>query len=216
MKTVTVLFVFFCSILSTKALAQTSGQIGLACSGEEIHRISAETERAVLDRVRADMRAEGRVQASALGVNDQDCLQQASQKANWDRHRAIDQCVSQTSYFRSCAIQDQRVIRAPQRLQPVQASGKYDERNSNENTCRTTAQNRAIQEALNRCQSEFGIACRISGGPAPASHEIERRRRYGIAGPKEDYHICHSSASAIPNTSAQIQCAVEIVARVQL
>lgn len=216
MKSMTVLLVFFCSILSAKALAQVHGDIGLSCSGEEARRISYETERAVLDRVRADMRAEGRVQASALGVSDQDCINQASQRANWERQRAVDQCVSQTTYFRSCSIQDQRVIGAPRRIDPIAGSGKFDERDTNESTCRQTAQNRAIQDALSRCQSQFGVACRIASGPSAASHEVERRRRYGIAGPKEDFHVCHSHASAIPNTSAQIQCTVEIVARVQL
>lgn len=215
MRTTTVLITFILFILSTEALAQVAGQIGLACNGDEIQRIAQETERAVLDRVRADMRAEGRVQASALGIDDQDCINQATQKAQWDRHRAIEQCTSQTSYFRTCAVQDQRVIGVPQRLQPIQATGNFDERNSNENTCKTTAQNRAIEEALNRCQTTFGMNCRIAGGPTPATYEIERRRRYGIMGPKEDFHVCHSSAFAIPNSSAQVQCTVELVARVQ-
>lgn len=212
MKTTTVLFVFFTSVFSTQTLAQ---QIGMACNVEEAQRISQETERAVLDRVRADMRAEGRVQASALGVDDRDCIYQATQKAQWDRQRAIEQCISQTSYFRSCAIQDQRVVGVPQRLQPLQGDGKFDERNSDENTCRITAQNRAVQDALNSCQANFGMGCRVASGPTSASHEVQRRRRFGIMGPKDDYHVCHSSASAIPNTSAQVQCTVEIVARVQ-
>lgn len=216
MKSMTVLLVLFCSVFSAKAMAQVHGEVGLSCSGEEARRISYETERAVLDRVRADMRAEGRVQASALGISDQDCISQATQRANWDRQQAVDQCVRQTSYFRSCSIQDQRVIGAPRRIDPIVGSGGYDERDSNENKCRQTAQNRAIQDALNRCQSQFGVSCRIASGPSAASHEVERRRRYGIAGPKEDYHVCQSHASAIPNTSAQIQCTVEIVARVQL
>lgn len=211
MKQITIFLVFVCSVLSTKALAQNIGQ----CNGEEIRRVAAETERAVLDRVRADMRAEGRVMASALGVNDQDCLSQASQKAQWIRHQAIDQCVSQTTYFRTCAIQDQRVVGVPQRIQPLGGNGHFDEKKTDENTCRTEAQNRAIQDALNRCQDAFGIGCRIVAGPSPATHQTEHRRRYGIAGPKDEYHICTSTAHALPNTSAQIQCSVELIARAQ-
>lgn len=216
MKTLTILFFFFSSILfSINASAQVAGQIGLACSGEEAQKITTETERAVLDRVRADMRAEGRVQASALGVDDQDCLRQATQRAQWDQRRAIDQCLSQTTYFRSCAIQDQRIVGVPQRIQPLLGTGRFDERDSDENKCKITAQNRAIQEALNNCQVTFGMGCRIASGPSAATHDVEKRRRYGLFGPKDEYHVCQATASAIPNTSAQIQCTVEIVARVQ-
>lgn len=186
------------------------------CAPGEADSIYRQAESNTLDRVRQDMRVEGRVSASALGYDDQDCLRQAYERANYRRQEAIDSCVSQTRYFHSCEIVDRRPVGAPQRIIPIMSSGHVDERKIDENNCRISAQNQAIQNALSRCQSQFGTQCRIASGPSTASHRTETRRRYGIVGPKEEYHICDSQAEAIPDSNLQTQCAIELVAKVRL
>lgn len=204
--------VLISAFISLNAFAQVAP--APSCNADEARRISAETERAVLDRVRADMRAEGRASAMGLGVNDQDCLNNAYQKANWIAQNAINDCQRQTTYFRTCAIQGQRVVGAPSRIQPMQGTGHVDEKEIAENACRAGAQSRAQQSAMEVCQRTFGIACRIVA-VGEASHRIEQRRRYGLFGPKEDWHICDAAAQALPDTPQQVQCSVEIFARVQ-
>ena len=214
MKSSIIMLAIIGSFVSFNALAQTPP--APACSPQDTQRIAAETERAVLDRVRADMHVEGRVDVSALGVIDQDCLNNAYQRANSVANNAVYDCQRQTTYFRTCAIQGQRIIGAPARIQPQTASGHIDDKNVNEASCKSAAQNGAAQNALQVCQRVFGMACRIVAGPTEASHRVEQRRRYGLFGPKEDWHICDSAAQALPDTPQQIQCTVEIFARVQI
>lgn len=187
----------------------------MSCTPDEIQRISAEAERATLDRVRMDLRAEGRAQGYAMGYTEQECLDRATEVANRNSFQAIDDCTRQTTYFRNCQISHSRVILAPAPLRPSIGQGMIDEKGISEETCRREAENRAISAALALCQSDYGTRCRIVSGPAPATHQVERRRRYGIAGPKEDYHICQSSAQALPDSGHRFQCGVEIIAQVR-
>lgn len=205
---------------SLSALAQVSGGIStqppivMQCSPEEASQIRRDAEQDVLNRIRQDMRVEGRVVGSALGYDERDCLSRATDNANYRRNDALRSCETQAQFFKTCEITQNRVVEHPTRIIALSAIGQHDERKTTEESCRITAQNRAIQNALNACQSKFGTPCRIISGPEPASFRIEKRRRYGIAGPKEDYLICESRAAAIPDSNLQFQCSVELVARV--
>jgi hypothetical protein len=187
-----------------------------SCSPQEVSRIQSEAERVTLEKVRQDIRAEGRVQASALGVDDRECLERARRFVLDQQGRAIEQCVRQTVYFRSCEVADVRISRSPSRIEPIHGHYKIDEYKTDEASCRVNAQNSAVQTALNGCRNTYGRACRIVAGPTQATHLIERRRRYGLVGPKEDFHVCVSSASALPDSREQIQCSMELVAKVRI
>ncbi|GIL18344.1 MAG: hypothetical protein BroJett040_20950 [Oligoflexia bacterium] len=208
----------FVTLTGSQLLAQTPPPHrppGPSCNPEEVRQISYEVERATLDKVRRDMMAEGAVRASAVGMDDRDCLRQATDRANYSRQEAINQCVSRTTYFRSCDIQQTRVIQPPQTIQPIITQGLVDERDITEQNCMAGAQNRAVENALRSCQQQFGMGCRLVSGPTQATHRTEKRRRYGIVGPKDEYHICESMAQALPDGHARVQCAVEIVAKVR-
>jgi hypothetical protein len=204
--------------LGIEVYAQNPPQVSPvpACSPDERSRIQAETERATLDKVRQDIRAEGRVQASALAINDHECLERARRHVTDLQGRAIEQCVRQTVYFRSCEVTDIRLVKSPSRIEPIHGHYKIDEYKTDEASCRRNAESSAVQTALDGCRRHYGRSCRIVSGPTQATHSIDRRRRYGIMGPKEDYHVCVSSASALPDGPEQIQCTMELVAKVRV
>lgn len=208
------------SLIFTSLLAVTGayGQIQLSsstCSTQEASEIAARTERVTLEKVRQDLRVEGRIEAAALGITDHDCLERARYAAQTQEARAIEKCSRDAVYFKNCEIVGTRVSQVPRPLQPVGGWGSIDDYKTDENRCRADAENRAQVEALAACQRSFNRGCKIVS-LTPADHRIERRRRYGIAGPKEDYHICNSTAQALPNSAEQIQCAMEVIARVRV
>jgi hypothetical protein len=209
--------VLFTSLnLGVSVYAQNPPVGAPSCSPQEIAKIQLESERSTLEKVRQDIRAEGRVQASALGIDERECLERARRSVLNQQGRAIEQCVRQAVYFKSCEVVDVRIVRAPSRIEPVHGHYKIDEYKTDEASCRLNAQNSAVQTALEGCRNAFGRSCRIVAGPTAATHSIERRRRYGIVGPKEDFHVCVSSASALPDTREQIQCTMELVAKVRI
>ncbi|MFN8846102.1 MAG: hypothetical protein ACK5V3_16720 [Bdellovibrionales bacterium] len=215
-QSITFIVVFSSLNLGVLGYAQNPPAPAPSCSPQEISRLQLEVERATLDKVRQDIRAEGRVQASALGVDDRDCLERARRSVMDQQGRALEQCVRQTVYFKSCEVADVRISRAPSRIEAVHGHYKIDEYKTDEVNCKVNAQNSAVQTALNGCRNAYGRSCRIVAGPTPATHSIERRRRYGIAGPKENFHVCVSSASALPDSREQIQCSMELVAKVRI
>lgn len=183
---------------------------------EEMRRIAIEAERATLERVRADMRAEGTAGAIALGHSSEDCLAKATERAHARSHQAIQNCVQQTTHFRNCEVTQSRVTQQPFRISPAQAEGHVDERDLADGTCRQRAQDRAVQNALSQCQSRYGYPCKIVSGPTASSYEVVWRKRYVLFGPKDTHMICRSQAQALPDSANQIQCGVEIIARVRL
>lgn len=202
-------------LLSSMALAQVQPVEPNRCSPQEAAQISAQAERATLEKVRQDMRAEGRVQAHALGVDDRDCLERARYNVTSLQGRAIEQCIQQTVYFRSCEVTDIRVSQHPTRLQPTTGWGKIDDYEIDAARCKTNAESRAVSEALSGCQRAFNRGCRIVT-TTPASHTVERRRRYGLFGPKEDFQVCQATASALPDGREQVQCKMELVAKARI
>lgn len=206
-------------LLSYPTLWAQSGGIIVApaqCSSDELAQNAREVEEATLERVRQDMRAEGRVKAFALGASERDCVDRALNKAQRDSYKAIEECVQQTSFFRSCEIQSHRVIEEPRPILPVSGYGNIEEYKTDESRCRHEAEQRALRDAMVNCERTFNTYCRVTSGPSAATHKIERRRRYGLMGPKENFHVCHSRAEALPESRERYQCAVEISARVRL
>lgn len=210
----TIFFSTLLMIASSPALAQNQP---LACTPQETSQIAAEVERATLAKVRQDIRAEGRVQSTALGLDDRDCLERARRQVQDQAGRAIEKCVSETVYFRACEVSDIRVVRTPSRLEPVIGNYKIDDYKTNQAQCQADAERRAVDTALEGCRNTYNRGCRLVDGPTRASHAIERRRRYGgLVGPKEDFHVCHSSARALPDSREQVQCTMELIAKVRI
>lgn len=186
------------------------------CSPEEVARIAESAERAALDRVRADMNAEGRARVDAIGVDPQSCLNNANRKAEREAQRVINECVSKTTVFRSCRIQETRIVQQPMPIMASSGLGQVDDRKTDEASCKLNAQENAKRNAIANCERTHSVRCRLAGPASEATHRVDRRRRYGIVGPKEDYHICAARAEALPDSSDTLQCSVEIVARIQL
>lgn len=214
MKFVTTQIVLFSSLLlASAASAQNTPVPVTQCSPQEASEIASRSERATLEKVRQDLRVEGRIQAMALGSDERDCLERARYAVQNQAARAIEQCSHRATYFRSCEVVENRVSHPPTLLQPTVGWGTIDDYKTDETRCRLDAQHRAQQEALAGCQRSFNRNCRITL-VNNADHRIERRRRYGIAGPKEDYHICSATAQALPDTHERFQCGMEVIAKV--
>lgn len=192
-----------------------SGPVGGQCSSDELRREADRAEQNTLDRVRRDMSVEGRAVVTVRSSDERRCIDEGIRQAQLRRNEAINDCVRQTTYFRNCESQGTRVVGAPTRISAITGNGHIDDKNTNEGQCRINAQNAAINRALSACQSTYGQACQIVSGPTPATHRIEQRRLYVIAGPKDDYHICDSQAQALPATNDQVSCSVEIFAKVR-
>lgn len=190
------------------------GPVG-QCSSDELRREADRSEQNTLDRVRRDMSVEGRAVVSVRSSDERRCVEEGIRMAQSRRNDAINDCVRQTTYFRNCETQGTRVVQQPTRISAVTGNGHIDDKNTNEAQCRINAQNAAINQALSSCQATYGQACQIVSGPTAATHRIEQRRLYIIAGPKDDYHICDSQAQALPATSDQVACSVEIFAKVR-
>lgn len=190
------------------------------CSAAELDLARRDAERVTLDRVRMDMLAEGAVRVSAVGSNEQECLQNARIRARAFEREAIEQCVSKTSYFRTCTLVPERLVEAPSRVVPFVGTGHIDkwerELGGNpEQQCKMLAEQSAANNAVAACRASTGVNCVISTPASPATSRREERRRYGIAGPKDGYQICDSRAEAMPDASAQFRCTIEIVSRVR-
>jgi hypothetical protein len=186
------------------------------CSPEEVARISEQAQRAALDRVRADLNAEGRARVDAIGSDPQNCLNNAYRKAERETQRVISECVSKTTVFRSCQIQETRIVQQPMAILAISGVGRIDDRKTDEASCKLNAQENAKRDAIANCERALGVRCRLAGPASEATHSVDRRRRFGIVGPKEDYHICAARAEALPDSSDILQCSVEVVARIQL
>lgn len=214
----------FKTVLLVSVISQTTFADGLTpaagavnlCSPDEVAKISERAERAALDRVRADMNAEGRARVDAIGADEQSCLNNAYRKAERESQRVINECVQKTTVFRSCRIQDTRIVQNPMPIVATSGLGQVDDRKIDEASCKAQAQERAKQAAISNCERNLGVRCRLAGPTSEATHRIEKRRRFVLVGPKEEYHICAARAEALPDTSDRLQCSVEIVARIQL
>lgn len=156
--------------------------------------------------------AEGSVRASAIGHYPEHCLEQAFSKAHAYSYQAIADC-NKSSSSKNCQIAGHRITQYPTMIRPIQGHGKIDEYRISEQECRSRAIRDADKSAIDKCQSELGTRCALSRPATNASYRQERRRRYIIFGPKEDFQICAATAEALPMDRAQYRCEVELYAR---
>lgn len=203
-KSIAILTLLICS--SLQSFAQT-------CNPQELDYARQDGERRALEMVRNDMNAEGVSRGSAIGFSPEDCIQRAISRAQTNGYQAIQECNNRSTYFKNCQLMGHRVIQHPTIVLPTRAVGKIDERDITEQECRTRAVRDAERNAIQQCESESGTRCGLTRPANDSSHREERRRRYGIAGPKETYHICEASAEALPLGGSQFRCSVEVFAR---
>ena len=163
-------------------------------------------------RIRAE-NAEGRVMVTAVGVDQRDCINQAYIRADQRAGEAINQCDLQAQGIMRCFVTDKRITNYGSGISATFGSSKYDEKNSNEDTCRNTSIVNAEGDALNNCQRQYSVACQITSRGTVTDHHTDTRRRYIIMGPKEEHQICSASAIAAPLSQYTTQCSIEVVAR---
>jgi hypothetical protein len=125
----------------------------------------------------------------------------------------IQECERQTEGLMSCGISAQRTSQYPRLITPVVGSSKYDERNSDEATCRTSSISRAENSAVSACLVKYGVSCNVTSRGTVSDYHTETRRRYFIFGPRDLRQICKAAALAEPSAEYRVQCSVEIVAR---
>lgn len=194
------------------AHAQTS----LSCRGGEQGNGSTLTDQQKRDlekRCQAAMNAEASRRITAVGMDDSDCIAQATYRADQLSYDVINSCNTRAQGLASCSIVARHIVQYPTYISSSFGSGSYDERKSNEAQCRSSAIARAESDALSSCRSEYGVSCVISSRGVVGDHHTTTRRRFVIMGPKEEYQICSVSAAAMPDSRYRVQCSVEIVAR---
>lgn len=186
-----------------------------ACDPGDLRRVQLETERATLDRVRQDINAEGQSRATAVGADPQDCLNRARSRATAGQYQAVSDCNNQSTYFKNCAIVGERIIQAPTEILPFRGQGhsEGDVRRVSIDECKRNAMDKAREAAVSECRRVTGANCLLSMDATPATHREKAERRYGLFGPIDRTNICDSSAEARPDSSARLQCSVEIYAR---
>lgn len=166
-----------------------------------------------LARYERAMNAQTKLVVSALGRDSYDCLNNAQNKAYGESYNVIRQCESATEGLTTCEVASQRTLEYPRSVETLVSVVKYDERKSDESTCRTSAIARAEADALSKCRSKFGISCLLSSAGQVTDYHTETRRRYLIFGPNDLHQVCKAIASAQPPSEYTVQCSVEIVAK---
>ncbi|MDG0817640.1 hypothetical protein [Bdellovibrio svalbardensis] len=191
-------------------------QLSSACRGGEMGRgdgLTDEQKRDLEKRCANALNAESHRTVKAVGMDDSDCLSQANYRADQQAYDVISSCNSQAQGLAYCSVVARHIVQYPTYISTIFGRGEYDERKSNEETCRATSIARAESDAVSSCRSEYGVSCDISSRGVVNDHHTKTRRRYVIMGPKEEYQICSASAAAAPDSRYRVQCSVEIVAR---
>ncbi len=193
-------------------------QLSSACRGGEQGRggnLTDEQKRDLEKRCANAMNSEAHRTVKAVGMDDRDCISQANYRADQLSYDVISSCNSQAQGLASCSIVARHIVQYPTYISSIYGSGKYDERKSDESTCRASSIARAESDAVSSCNNEYGVSCMVSSRGVVTDHHTTVRRRFIIMGPKEEYQICSASASATPDSRYRVQCSVEIVARAQ-
>lgn len=173
----------------------------------------AEARRRELERRERALNASARHTVTAVGMDDYDCMRNLNDKANMESESTLRDCNSQTDGIVSCHIAERNTTQYPTYVSSVFGSGHYDERKTDEATCRSSSVYQAESDAVSSCQSKYGVSCIITSRGTVDSHNTYTRRRFYIMGPKEEYHECKASALASPDSRYTRQCSMEVVAR---
>lgn len=157
---------------------------------------------------RAAARTETRELIRAVGMDRWDCESRVQREAYVQERNILQACQRQAGS--ECRIVSRRYL-GDNWIYPIQGRYKVDDYKITAETCRVRAADRAEQDALNNCRTEYGVHCQITRR-GDSDHRVERRRRYIIAGPKEDFQVCNGRAEASPESRYRVQCSLELIA----
>ncbi|UXR63951.1 hypothetical protein EZJ49_12835 [Bdellovibrio bacteriovorus] len=166
-------------------------------------------------RIRAGQ-AEATEKVVAVGIDQNDCVEQARYRASRISSAVLSRCDSDAREFYRCEIVAQRIVQYPTYISSVSGFGDYNENKTTEEACRSSAIHEAERDALSDCSEKYGVSCQITSRGTVTSHRAYERRRYFIMGPKELRHECKANAAAEPASQYRYQCAVEVVAKARL
>lgn len=166
-------------------------------------------------RIRAGQ-AEASEKVTAVGIDENDCVEQARYRASRISNTVLNRCNSDAREFYQCAIVSQRIVQYPTYISSVSGSGDFNESKTTEAICRDSAVREAEREAVSDCSEKYGVSCQVTSRGTVTSHRAYERRRYFIMGPKELRHECTARAAAEPLSHYRYQCSVEVVAKARL
>lgn len=149
----------------------------------------------------------------AVGIDDSDCISQAHDRANQLTFEVKRACEQQAEGLADCTMVSKHIVQYPTPISSTIGIGQYNERDSNEESCRVNAINRAETDAVSSCENEYGISCDLISRGVVNEYRTKIRRRFVILGPKEEYQVCSASAMASPDSRYRVQCSVRVVVR---
>lgn len=151
-------------------------------------------------------RIELREMIKAVGYDYRDCDYRMQSQAYQVERRLIDSCQRQSGV--RCFVSERRHLGGGY-IYPTTGSYRVDDYQTDERRCRDRAAQRAEQDAISTCQQEYGVRCQVIRRGV-SDHRIERKRRYGLFGPKENFHVCRGNAQAAPESRYREQCSMQI------
>lgn len=151
-------------------------------------------------------RIELREAIRAVGYDYRDCDYRMQSQAYSVERRLIQSCQNQSRM--QCFVSSRRHMGGGY-IHPITGSYRVDDYKIDARTCRDRAAQRAEQDAMSRCQQEYGVRCYVTRRGV-ADHRVERKRRYGIMGPKENFQVCRGDAQAAPDSRYREQCSMQI------
>ncbi len=144
----------------------------------------------------------------AVGYDRRDCEYRLQSEASRREGDLLRSCQNQSGA--RCQIVARNFMGGGY-IYPIAGNYKVDEYKIDASTCRDRAAANAEREALQSCQKEYGVNCQITLR-GYADHSEERRRRYGLFGPKENFQVCRGNAEAAPDYRYREQCSMRITA----
>lgn len=144
----------------------------------------------------------------AVGYDRHDCQYRLQNEISRKESTILQSCQSQAKA--ACTVISRRFMGSGY-IYPVTGSYRVDEYKIDPNVCRDKAALRAEDDAIRNCESDYGVRCYVTRRGV-SDHREERRRRYGLFGPKENFQVCRGQAEAAPEGPYREQCSVEIIA----
>lgn len=154
----------------------------------------------------APARVELRDIIKAVGYDYRDCDYRLQGQAAAAERELLRSCERQSG--NRCFVSTRRHLGGGY-VYAIAGSHKIDDYKIDARTCRERAAQRAEQDAVSRCQNEYGVRCYVTRRGV-SDHREERRRRYGIMGPKENFQVCRGNSEAAPESRYREQCSMEI------
>lgn len=190
-----------CSKVSTAPVIVGGGPV---CTAAEIENARNQGRQSVIN----DLRAKSSLQATAYGIDQEDCRARVNQKASMLKQTAINDCNSKALQIKNCQIigDTQFTSAAATVLSlPTRATVEYKAKSIDEANCRIAALQKAKIDALNSCKFTVGYDCALADdSTAIVTHKTSKP----FLG--ETKRICEATIVAIPPANVTVQCTAEV------